>query len=249
MYLNELHAELSHPWGAITGATGKAMNFIVMGKFQPCEYCVVKKAKQSNIRKQPVEWSKVNGEKLMTLAFGSWWLQWQCMRLFFEREKYIEVECFGINKGTQKKRYAVNYIWCDNAGEILALEMVCKQEGLGIHFEYTIPSTPQQNGRVKRKFASLFGYSMLNDGRFDNFWHHRLWAEVGKTETLLENNLVMPTQTVSPFHQFFGREWTLLQAHLINWQNMLWQLQKSLRKKWNIEGSNMYGLDIQSDML
>ena len=40
------------------------MKFIVMGKVQPCEDCTMGKAKQSNVRKQPVEWSKINGEML-----------------------------------------------------------------------------------------------------------------------------------------------------------------------------------------
>ncbi len=40
----------------------------------------------------------------------------------------------------------VQSICCDNAGENVALEMSCKQEGLGIKFEYTAPGTPQQNG-------------------------------------------------------------------------------------------------------
>ena len=49
--------------------------------------------------------------------------------------------------------------------------MVCKHEGHGIHFEYTMPSTPQQNGRVQRKFVTLFGrvHGILNDSGFDNF--------------------------------------------------------------------------------
>ncbi len=37
----------------------------------------------------------------------------------------------------------VKYICCDNVGENVALEMVCKQEGLEIMFKYTDPSTPQ----------------------------------------------------------------------------------------------------------
>ena len=44
----------------------------------------------------------------------------------------------------------VKTIRCDNSGENNALQRSCKQEGLGITFEYTAPNTPQQNGRVKR---------------------------------------------------------------------------------------------------
>ena len=41
---------------------------------------------------------------------------------------------------------------------------------------YTAPSTPHQNGRVERKFYTLFGWvhAMLNDGGFDEVWCHGL---------------------------------------------------------------------------
>ena len=65
---------------------------------------------------------------------------------------------FGLIKEFKAKYgYVVKYIQCDNAGENMALVLVCKQKDLGIHFECTMPSTPQQNGRVQRKFVTLFG--------------------------------------------------------------------------------------------
>ena len=35
------------------------------------------------------------------------------------------------------------------------LKRLTLEKGLGIMFEYTAPGTPQQNGRVERKFATL----------------------------------------------------------------------------------------------
>ncbi len=35
----------------------------------------------------------------------------------------------------------VKYVWCDNSWEIIAIEMVHKQEELGIEFEYIALST------------------------------------------------------------------------------------------------------------
>ncbi len=53
----------------------------------------------------------------------------------------------------------VKYIHCDNAVE---------NEGLGVFFEYTATGTPQQNGRVEQKFATLYNQerAMLNNGNF-----------------------------------------------------------------------------------
>ena len=51
----------------------------------------------------------------------------------------------------------VKVIRCDNAGENYALKKKCENMGLGITFEFTARQTPQQNGRIERKFAMLYG--------------------------------------------------------------------------------------------
>ena len=50
--------------------------------------------------------------------------------------------------------YKVKYTRCDNAGENISLEKACKEGGQGVFFEDTAPGTPQQNGRVERKFGT-----------------------------------------------------------------------------------------------
>ena len=39
-----------------------------------------------------------------------------------------------------------------------------KQDGVGMHFEYTVPGTPQQNGFVEWTVATMFNkvHAMLN---------------------------------------------------------------------------------------
>ena len=46
---------------------------------------------------------------------------------------------------------------CDNAGENKKMDDACIEQKMGIKFEYTAVGTPQQNGRVERKFATLYG--------------------------------------------------------------------------------------------
>ena len=46
---------------------------------------------------------------------------------------------------------------------------------------------------------------MLNGGKFTAYLQSSLWAEAANTATLLENNLVTPNRTLSPFQQFFGK--------------------------------------------
>jgi len=43
-----------------------------------------------------------------------------------------------------------------------------EQERLGLKFEYTVHKTPQNNGQVEHKYATLFGHAraMMNDAGF-----------------------------------------------------------------------------------
>ena len=54
-----------------------------------------------------------------------------------------------IKELDSKHNHKVKYIHCNDARENIFLEKACKQEGLGVTFEYTTPKTPQQNGRVE----------------------------------------------------------------------------------------------------
>ena len=63
-----------------------------------------------------------------------------------------------------KENIKITKIRMDNAGENLDFKAMAELEFPWIKFEMTSPGTPQQNGKVERKFATLFGYatSMLN---------------------------------------------------------------------------------------
>jgi hypothetical protein len=78
---------------------------------------------------------------------------------FFLKHKDDQVEVLIEHIKELKSKYGkvVKYIWCDNVGENILLERWCKKEGHGIQFKYTNPNSPQFNGRIKRKFASLYG--------------------------------------------------------------------------------------------
>lgn len=56
-------------------------------------------------------------------------------------------------------------------------------------FEYTAPNAPQQNGRIERSFATLFGRirSMLNAARLNEEFCPCLWAKYGGTACNLDN--------------------------------------------------------------
>ncbi len=79
--------------------------------------------------------------------------------------------------------------------------------GLGITFEYTAPGTPQQNGRVERKFATLYGriHAMKIASGLPKHLCDGFWAEAANTATLLDNIMLTNNRNSSPFQQFFGK--------------------------------------------
>jgi transposase InsO family protein len=73
----------------------------------------------------------------------------------------------------------IRYIRCNNAPENRILQQACYEDpDLNITFEYTAPGTPQQNGKIERKFATLNGKcrAMLNATEFNWDLRHRMWA-------------------------------------------------------------------------
>ena len=68
----------------------------------------------------------------------------------------------------------------------------CKQDGLGVNFEYTATGMLQQNGCIEHKFATLFNRvrAMLNGGKFTTYLQSGLWAEAANTDMLLKNHLI-----------------------------------------------------------
>ena len=105
--------------------------------------------------------------------------------------------------------YKVKFIRCDNAGENQTAEALCKQEGLGIIFEYTAPNTPQQNGRVERRFATLYGQvrSMLNGAHLNQEFRNGLWAECARTATDLDNLDCENLDHKPRYTLFYGKEY------------------------------------------
>ena len=113
-----------------------------------------------------------------------------------------------VNNLKIKFNLQVQHLCQNNTGENQAFERICNHEGLRIDFKYTALGTLQQNGRIEQKFATHFNWvcTMLNHGKFTTYLQSGLWAEAVNTAMLLENNLITPTRTLSPFQQFFGRE-------------------------------------------
>ena len=102
----------------------------------------------------------------------------------------------------------IEHIRCDNSGENRALEDLCIEKDLGIFFEYTAPGTPQQNGVVKRAFATMLGKTraIMNGAGFDEKKRHLFWTEAANTVTHLEHITIRKRTTRTPHYLFYGSD-------------------------------------------
>jgi len=88
----------------------------------------------------------------------------------------------------QNQNKKVKYIRCDNAGENISLQKALDAEGMNIKFEFTARETPQQNGKVERAFATLYGRmrAMMAAIKWDDSMKHKFWMEAAATATKLD---------------------------------------------------------------
>ncbi len=63
--VNDLHEQLGHPNEATTRLTGRAIGLNVTGIFQPCEACLIGKAKKNRISKEPKATDYQPGEHIL----------------------------------------------------------------------------------------------------------------------------------------------------------------------------------------
>ncbi len=135
-----------------------------------------------------------------------------CWSFFLkEKSKTGKVLTDLIKRLKDNKNVTVKKICCDNAGENTAFKVEAERQRLGLQFKYTARKTPQQNGRVERKSATLFErvHAMLNTagyvGEKMNL-RHGLWAEAVAVATKVENILVSANKPVPAYNSFFGKQ-------------------------------------------
>ena len=218
----QLHHRLGHANEATVRKTAKEFGWKIGGKFTVCVGCSIAKAKQKDIPKLNDHVSKTKGERLCidissvkgkSFGGGRFWLlvvdeatdfKWS----FFLKEKSKTSKTIRdlIRMLKTKHNIEVKFIRCDNAGENKGLEKDMATEFPKVVFEFTAPGTPQQNGKVERAFATMYGKvrSMLNTAGFSGSFREGLWAECARTATHLENLLHKKDDLPSSYSQFFG---------------------------------------------
>jgi hypothetical protein len=166
-----LHGMLGHPGKETTRKIAAFYGWQVTGKSKVCDHCITAKAKQARIAKSTntksnkpgkrifIDISSVKGESYGSSKF--WLLALddktdQPFSFFLNKKSETKDKLVPWIKDLKSKhKIEIKFIRCDNAGENVSLEKACLVAGLGIQFKYTSAGTPQFNGRIERKFATL----------------------------------------------------------------------------------------------
>ena len=107
----------------------------------------------------------------------------------------------------KETKLTIRKIRCDNSGENRSLQELVRQDhNLNVKFEFTAPYTPQQNGEIQRKSATLYGRirAMLNWARLTPYLRKKLWAQCANTATKLENIIVKNESRFTSYELFYG---------------------------------------------
>ena len=217
-----LHGMLGHANEETCKRTANKFGIKINGDFTGCEDCMLSKAKQENLKKKFETMSTKIGERLFLditpmnyESFGgsrNWLLivdeySDYCWSYFLKTKDELAETVVKLIRDLQEKyKIKIESIRLDNAGENKTLENLCLKEGLGIKFEWTAPGTPQQNGKVERKFATLFGYTraMLNESEVTPGIRKGLWAEAASTATQIHNICLRKNKNETPYEMIFN---------------------------------------------
>lgn len=106
-----------------------------------------------------------------------------------------------------KTKVMFKVLRCDSSKENKKLQDRLEQDDvIFTQVEFTAPYTPQQNGVVERKFATLYSKirAMLIRARLPDDLRTKLWAEYAATATFVENLIFCDDKSEPPYKLFYG---------------------------------------------
>ena len=223
--INEFHRIFGHHSEDTLRRTAKKYGIKLTGKLKPCEACRISNAKQKNVPKvsfrepttKPGELVYIDISSIKSTSYGGnkFWLAFmddyteKCWS-FFLKKKSDQVEVLKTFLTDMKAKYdfKVETIRCDNAGENKSLEETLKKGGFGIKFEYTAPGSPQFNGKIERKFATLMSHVRAQNeaAGLSGELRDKLWCEGARHATDIDGIMIGKAQENTPYERMFKEE-------------------------------------------
>ena len=122
-------------------------------------------------------------------------------------KEYLNEKVTPLLKKMKTMKEKVKTIRCDNAGENKTLEETCAKNSEEIKFEFTSLGTPQKNGVVERRYATLYSWMramMVHAGLHENP-KTGPWPKYAATVTKLGNIMVNPHEEKCAHEKFYGK--------------------------------------------
>jgi Reverse transcriptase (RNA-dependent DNA polymerase)/gag-polypeptide of LTR copia-type len=207
--VNTLHRVFNHAHEETLRKTAAHYGWTVTGKFEACADCQMSNIKQKPVPKTTSTKSEAPGERVFidltsvrykSLGGSKFWMGCvddatdQTWSSFLKRKSDLPKVMMGFLRRMKARGTPVKYIRCDNAGENNDLRNKCQQSTdlNDIEFEFTARDSPQFNGKMERKFATLIGRvrAMMNAAKLTQELRNSLWCEAASTATDVENLLI-----------------------------------------------------------
>jgi hypothetical protein len=218
MEINVYHDIIGHVNEGYLRATAKHYGLQLYGTLKPCVPCSLAKVHAKPISKQLVPRSTNAGTRIFidistfptaSIAGNKHWMLvlddatdmvWS---MFLKTKAETTERMLGFFSKMKDRGTPVHRVRLDNSGENRKLRD--STQHMNIHYEFTAPNTPQQNGRVERKFAILYEYmrSMLNSAQLPEELRQKLWAEAAHHATDITNGICTTNNPIPPYKKFY----------------------------------------------
>jgi hypothetical protein len=219
--INDFHKMLGHCGSDRLQKTAKIHSLKLSGKFETCAECAIAKARQKSVNKEWKGGSQIPGEQVyldissikdVNYGGSKFWVLIVddytnfCWSSFLKNKSKLKEKMFPLLTDLKIAGIDIKYIRCDDSGENKVFYDACHTKGYNIKFAFSGPRTPQQNGKVERKFQTFYDRirAMLNHAGFENGERSGIWAECARTITFLSNKTASKTKEKCPYQLLFG---------------------------------------------
>jgi hypothetical protein len=217
--INMHHKLLGHVNERYVRMTAKHHGIQLTGHFNTYVECALAKIHMLPISKDQIARSEKPGERIFvdishfpkpSMANKSYWLLIlddatdMMFSIFLKNKSDSPQHIIAFIQKMQDQGTPVKHIRLDNSGENVSLKD--QTQYLNIKYEFTSPNTPQQNGRVERKFAVLYDCvrSMLNSAKLPETLRNKFWAEAANHATDILNGSCTTPNPIPPYRAFYN---------------------------------------------
>jgi hypothetical protein len=224
--INHLHKVFGSCGQEILNNTIRMYMFKSSSDFDTCEQCAIANARQKKVNKNWLGSSNLPGERLYvdissikerSIVGAKFWALIvddytdYCWSFVLKNKLDLKIKIKTLLTDLKTANQDVRLIRCDNASENITMKNDPEIKSFGIKFEFSGPRTTQRNGKVERKFQTLYErtLAMLNGANLEGELRDKIWAECVMNVNYLSNIISTKSKFKSPFELLYVEKPTL----------------------------------------